>query len=95
MRKTHMLAAATALALLCLAPMPHIIRSAHAECQTGDRIDGSRASDAQKKIEAAGYAKVNGLKKSCDNFWHGKAEKDGREVRVVLSPQGQILPEGD
>ena len=95
MQFTTALAAATALVALSFAPIPQTTRGAHAECQTEDKIDGSTAADAQKKIEAAGYRKVTGLKKSCDNFWHGKAEKDGREVRVVLSPQGQILPEGD
>lgn len=64
-------------------------------CAPGDKIDGSTAETARKKIEAGGYQKVTGLRKGCDNAWHGKAQKDGAEIRVVLSPQGQISPEGE
>ena len=64
-------------------------------CGPGERIDGSTANDARKKMEAAGYRKVSALRKGCDNSWHGKAEKDGAEVHVVLNPQGMVLPEGD
>jgi hypothetical protein len=64
-------------------------------CEPGDKIDGSTMGDARKKIEQAGYKKVSGLRKGCDNSWHGKAEKDGAEVRIVLNPQGLVLPEGD
>jgi hypothetical protein len=64
-------------------------------CGPGEKIDGSTATDARKKMEAAGYKKVSGLKKGCDNSWHGRAEKDGNEVHVVLNPQGLVLLEGD
>ena len=64
-------------------------------CGPGEKIDGSTVTDARKKMEAAGYKKVSGLKKGCDNSWHGTAEKDGNEVHVVLNPQGLVLPEGD
>jgi hypothetical protein len=64
-------------------------------CAPCDKIDGSTADQARKKIEAAGYRKVSGLKKGCDNSWHGIAEKDGGHVHVVLNPQGLVLPEGD
>ena len=38
---------------------------------------------------------VRGLKKGCDNFWHGLASKDGREAGVVLTAQGQVMLDGD
>jgi len=64
-------------------------------CEPGTKIDGSTATDARKKIEAAGYKEVGGLRKGCDNSWHANAEKDGAATHVVLNPQGLVLPEGD
>jgi len=64
-------------------------------CHFGEVIDGSTADEAQRKIEAAGFSDVHALKKSCDNFWHGKAILTGREVNVVLSPTGQVMLESD
>jgi hypothetical protein len=61
----------------------------------GEVIDGSTADDARRKIEAAGFADVRDLKKSCDNFWHGKATLTGRAVNVVLSPRGKVMLESD
>jgi hypothetical protein len=91
--KPFALAAAIAGALIA-GPMP-IVHSAHAACDAGDKIDKSTVSDARKKIEAAGYRKVNDLKKGCDNYWHAKAEKNGAAVFVVLSPQGEVMQEAD
>ena len=68
---------------------------AHAECAPGEKIDSSTADQARKKIEAAGFREVRDLKKSCDNYWHGRAMKDGAPVRIVLSPRGQVQTEGD
>ena len=64
-------------------------------CAPEDKIDGSTAAEAKRKIEAAGFDQVRDLTKSCDNFWHGRALRDGREVYVVLSPQGHVLTEGN
>jgi hypothetical protein len=64
-------------------------------CHFGEVIDDSTADDARRKIEAAGYTDVHALKKSCDNFWHGKATLIGRPVNVVLSPSGKIMLESD
>jgi hypothetical protein len=64
-------------------------------CQASDKIDGSTAPEAAKKIEAAGYTQVTQLKKGCDNWWHGVAVKDGVATHVSLSPQGQVRSEGD
>jgi hypothetical protein len=68
-----------------------------AACDPGTKIDGSTAADARKKIEKAGYRNVTDLRKGCDNAWHGKAEKEGQSVNVVLTPppEGLVLEEGE
>jgi hypothetical protein len=53
--------------------------AAYAGCEAGTKIDASTADMAKRKIEHAGFSSVRGLKKGCDNFWHGKAVKDGVE----------------
>jgi hypothetical protein len=68
---------------------------AWAACSPNDRIDGSTADQAKRKIEAAGYDQVGDLKKGCDNYWHGHAMKDGAPVNVVLSPEGGVKTETD
>ena len=55
----------------------------------------STADTAKRKIEHAGFRNMRDLEKSCDNFGHGKAIKDDVEGFVVLSPQGDVMPEGD
>lgn len=64
-------------------------------CHFGEVIDGSTADDARRKIEAAGFTDVHGLKKSCDNFWHGQAVLNGVAVNVALSPTGKVMLEGN
>jgi hypothetical protein len=64
-------------------------------CEAGERIDRSTADTARTKMESAGYRGVRGLKKGCDNVWHGMASKDGRETGVVLTSQGQVMLDGD
>jgi len=66
-----------------------------AGCDASDRIDGSTARGAQKKMEQAGYLKIHGLAKGCDNYWHGQADKGGSAVNIVLSPQGNVMIEGN
>jgi len=68
---------------------------AASECTADEKIDGSSAEAAKKKMEAAGFHQIRDLQKGCDNFWHGTADKDGAPVNVVLSPQGQIMIEGN
>ena len=63
-------------------------------CGTNAKIDNSTAADAKKKMNAAGYARVTGLKKGCDNFWHGRAIKDGVATEVLLAPDGRVQSEG-
>lgn len=89
-------AIAAALVLLAGAAGPRFVRGAQAsECSAADRIDGSSADMARRKMEKAGFSQVRDLKKGCDNFWHGNATKDGAAVNVVLSPQGNVMVEGD
>jgi hypothetical protein len=64
-------------------------------CHFGEVVDGSTADDARRKIEAAGFADVYDLKKSCDNFWHGRATLGGRAVNVVLTPGGKVMLESN
>jgi len=92
--KTSALAASVLLAL-ALGTGTHPVGTAYAACDPGDRVDGSTADQAKKKMEHAGFSQVQGLKKGCDNFWHGQAMKDGKPANVVLSPQGQVMEEGD
>ncbi len=90
----HILTVAAALVVLSPAPSAQIAGKV-GNCEPGDKINSTTATQARKKIEAAGYHKVGDLKKGCDNSWHGTAEKDGGRVHVVLNPQGLVLPEGD
>jgi len=64
-------------------------------CHFGEIIDGTTADDARRHIEAAGYANVSGLKKSCDNFWHGQATINGAQTRVLVTPDGRVRTEGN
>lgn len=64
-------------------------------CHYGEVIDGTTADDAKRRIESAGYANVTGLKKSCDNFWHGRATLNGVATNVLVTPDGRVRPEGD
>ncbi|MBL9033756.1 MAG: hypothetical protein JNN33_03275 [Rhodospirillaceae bacterium] len=64
-------------------------------CHYGEVVDGTTADDAKRRIEAAGYSHVINLKKSCDNFWHGRATLNGVETNVLVTPDGRVRPEGD
>ena len=89
-------AAAVALAAVSSEPQAQTANTERlGGCAPGDRVDHSTADDARRKIEAAGYRRVSGLKKGCDNAWHAVAVKDGGPVRVVLNPEGKVLPDGD
>lgn len=66
-----------------------------ASCEPGDKIDGTTAAQTKKKIEAAGYTQVRELYKGCDNFWHGVAMKDGTRSNVLVTPDGQVKPDGN
>ena len=87
MQRTGIFVAALTLAIA-------ISQSASAACSAGDRIDGTTADYAKGRFEAAGYAQVRDLTKGCDNFWHGRAIKDGVDVNVLLTPEGEVMQEG-
>jgi hypothetical protein len=63
-------------------------------CHFGEKIDASTADDARRHLEAAGYTSVSGLKKSCDNNWHGHAMLNGVGTNVMVTPQGRVVQEG-
>ncbi|HVO04858.1 MAG TPA: hypothetical protein VMT54_21875 [Candidatus Cybelea sp.] len=62
-------------------------------CDRGDKIDGSTANDARKKLEAAGYIDVTQLNKGCDNVWHAVARANGNVVNVMVAPDGSVHQE--
>jgi len=63
-------------------------------CHFGEKIDGTTAQDAEKFLKSAGYTSISGLKKSCDNNWHGQAVLNGTAVNVMVTPQGHVVQEG-
>jgi len=95
LRRTMTLAAVAMFAVIATETGPHPFNVAQAACAQGERIDGSTAADAKKKMEQAGYRQVRDLRKGCDNVWHASATKDGASVLVAVSPSGQVVPEGN
>jgi len=95
--KHRLVVLAAGAALLAAAPAVHpaSAQQMRNNCAPEDKIDSSTAPQAMKKMEAAGYTHVHDLMKGCDNYWHGIAMKGGTETRVVLSPAGQVMQEGD
>lgn len=65
-----------------------------AGCFSEEKIDGSSLSSAKKKMEMAGFGEIRDLKKGCDNFWHATSVREGEQINIVLSPQGQVMVEG-
>ena len=74
---------------------PASLTSAQAFCAPGERIDGSTAGQAKRKMEGASFNGIHSLKKGCDNVWHGLGMKDGASVHVAMQPQGDVMQEGD
>jgi hypothetical protein len=67
-----------------------------AGCEAGAKIDGTTEAQTKKRIEAAGYTQVRNLTKACDNVWHGSAvNKDGTPGNVMVTAQGEVMPEGN
>lgn len=63
-------------------------------CTNGEQVDASTAEQALAKFQAAGYSDVQILEKGCDNFWHATGTKGGQSGNIVLSPTGEVMPEG-
>ena len=47
-------------------------------------------NQAVRRISAAGYTNVVGLKKDPQGIWRGQAQKDGSQVAVSLDYQGNV-----
>ena len=59
------------------------------------KFDATTADQAKKKMEAAGYTRVTGLRKGYDAVWHAMASKGAGQVRIALTPDGKVFEEGD
>jgi hypothetical protein len=60
---------------------------------SGTPVKGANSftrSEAQKQIEAKGYAHVAGLTKDKDGVWRGTAEKNGASGPVSVDYQGNV-----
>lgn len=49
------------------------------------------SANAQKKIEADGYKDVQGLQRSSDGSWSGKALRGGQMVDVYVDARGNVV----
>ncbi len=47
-------------------------------------------AQANRRIAAAGYSQVTGLKKDNQGIWRGQAQKDGNPTAVSLDYQGNV-----
>lgn len=45
---------------------------------------------ARSRIEALGFTDVSDLRKDDQGIWHGKAQRDGRGVEVMLDYRGNV-----
>ncbi len=73
-----------------------LVRPAWAACDPGDKLDKTTVEDARQKLQKAGYTNIHGLRKGCDNTWHGMAsKKGGPEEAVAVLPDGTVVKEGD
>jgi hypothetical protein len=63
-------------------------------CHFGEKIDGTTANDVHRVLTQAGYTSISGLKKSCDNNWHGQATLNGVPTNVMVTPEGKVVQEG-
>ncbi len=94
-RKVALLGGMVLVAFTIVSAAPTIGSAFAQNCSATDKINGTTADDAKKRMEAAGYAQVQDLRKGCDNAWHGSAIKDGTRVNVVWNAEGAVLTEGN
>ncbi|MGO4573020.1 PepSY domain-containing protein [Microvirga sp. 2TAF3] len=45
---------------------------------------------ARSRIEAQGFANVSDLRKDGQGIWHGKAQRNGQDVEVMLDYRGNV-----
>jgi hypothetical protein len=63
-------------------------------CHFGEKIDDTTVNDVQRILIEGGYTSITGLRKGCDNFWHGQAMLNGALTNVMVTPDGRIVPGG-
>lgn len=64
-------------------------------CTNGEILDESTAEQTMQRVEAVGYTDVQILAKGCDNFWHATGIKGGALRKLVVSPDGGVMPSGN
>lgn len=60
---------------------------------TGTVVPGANSfteGQARARIESRGFANVSELEKDDQGIWHGKAQREGRSVEVMLDYRGNI-----
>ncbi len=63
-------------------------------CHFGEKVDRTTVKDTRRVLRNAGYTSISGLKKSCDNNWHGHAMLNGVRTNVMVTPDGRVVQEG-
>lgn len=63
-------------------------------CHFGEKINGTTADDVHRILQQSGYSSISGLKKSCDNNWHGQGMLNGVMTNVMVTPEGRVVQEG-
>ncbi len=75
-------------------PSPSAVQTTNTTRRTGAAPVPGRNSftmnQAARRITAAGYGRVTGLKKDNQGIWRGQAQKDGQPVSVSLDYQGNV-----
>ncbi len=98
-RKLALLAGFAALAApAMIAPraLPNFISPAWASCDPGTKLDKTTVADIRKILTKAGYTDIHGLRKGCDNTWHGTAAKPGAaSAGVAILSDGRVVHDGD
>jgi protein CpxP len=60
---------------------------------TGTVVPGANSfteGQARSRIESRGFSSVSELEKDDQGIWHGKAQREGRSVEVMLDYRGNI-----
>jgi hypothetical protein len=64
-------------------------------CANGQIPDHSTAEQAKQRVEAVGYTDVHILAKGCDNVWRATGVKGGTIRKLIISPDGGVMPGGN